>query len=87
MSIRQQSELQRSMVGEKYISASPATVFRKREQFRLEALKKCEKEPSRAAAIQRYDGKIINKMDRYILLGQYVDKEKMRKKSHCSENV
>ena len=77
MSIRLQSELQRSTVGEKYISALPATVFRKREQFRLEALKKCEKELGRAAAIQLcYDGKIINKMDRYILLGQYVDKEK-----------
>ena len=76
MSIRQQSELQRSTDG-KYSTASPATVFRKREQFRLEALKKCEKELGRAAAIQLcYDGKIINKMNRYILLGQYVDKEK-----------
>ena len=43
----------------------------------MEALKKCEKELGRAAAIQLcYDGKIINNMDRYILLGQYVDKEK-----------
>ena len=43
----------------------------------MEALKKCEKELGRAAAIQLcYDGKIINKMNRYILLGQYVDKEK-----------
>ena len=41
--------------------------IRKREQFRLEVLKKCEKELGRAAAIQLgYDGKIINKMDRYI---------------------
>ena len=64
--IRQQSELQRSTVGEKFVSASPATVFRKREQFLLEALK-CEKELGRAADIQlRYDGKIINKMNRYI---------------------
>ena len=40
----------------------------------MEALKKCEKELGRAAAIQLcYEGKIINKMDRYILLGQYVD--------------
>ena len=59
------------------ISASPATVFQKREQFRLEALKKCKKELSRVAVIQLcYDGKIINKMDRYILLRQYEDKEK-----------
>ena len=35
MSIRQQSELQRSTVGGKYVSASFAIVFRKREQFRL----------------------------------------------------
>ena len=77
MSIHQQSELQCSTVGEKYISASPTTVFRKRKQFCLEALKKCEKELGRAAAVQLcYDGKIINKKDRYILLGQYVDKEK-----------
>ena len=40
-------------------------------------MKKCKKELGRAAAIQLYyDGKIINKMDRYRLLGQYVDKEK-----------
>ena len=37
---------------EKDVSASHATVFRKREQFQLEALKKCEKELGRAAAIQ-----------------------------------
>ena len=68
MSIRQQSELQRSTVGKKYISASPATVFRNREQFRLEALKKCEKELGRAAVFQLcYDGK-IKKNDRYIYL-------------------
>ena len=45
----------------------------------MEVLKKCEKELDRAAAIQLcYDGKIINKMNRYtcILLGQFVDKEK-----------
>ena len=43
----------------------------------MEALKKCEKELGRVAAIQLcYDGKFINKMDRYILLGQYVDKRK-----------
>ena len=43
----------------------------------MEALKKCEKELGRAAAIQLcYNGKIINKMDRYKLLEPYVDKEK-----------
>ena len=37
----------------------------------MEALKKCEKELGCAAAIELcYDGKIINKMNRYILLGQ-----------------
>ena len=43
----------------------------------MEPLKKFEKELGRVAGIQLcYDGKIMNKMDRYILLGQYVDKEK-----------
>ena len=72
VSIRQQSDLQKSTVGEKKIYASPATVYRKREQCRLEALKKCEEELRLAKAVQLcYDGKIINKMDRYVLLGQY----------------
>ena len=72
MSIRQQSELPRSTVGK--------NAFRKREQFRLEALKKCEKERGRAAGIQLcYDGKIINKMNRYLLLGRSVKIESVKK--------
>ena len=69
MSIRQQSELQRSTVGEKYTSASPATVFRKREHFRLEALKKCKKELGRAAAIQLcHDGVVVTCVFGFALL-------------------
>ena len=72
VSIRQQSDLQKSTVGKKKISASPATVYRKREQCRLEAVKKREEELRLAKAVQLcYDGKIVNKMDRYVLLGQY----------------
>ena len=69
ISIRQQSELQRSTVGDKRISASPATVYRKREQCRIEALSKCVEELRNTKAIQLcYDGKIINKLDRYVML-------------------
>ena len=65
VSIRQQSDLQKSTVGEKKIYASPATVYRKREQCRLEALKKCEGELRLAKAVQLcYDGKIMPKYRR-----------------------
>ena len=69
MSIRQQSKLQRSTVGERSISASPTTVYQKREQGRKEALNKCEEDLRNAEAIQLcYDGKIINKSDRHMML-------------------
>ena len=51
ISIRQQSELQRSTVGDKRISASPATVNRKREQCRIEAWSKCVEELRNTKAI------------------------------------
>ena len=56
-------------------------MYRKRKQCRLEALEKCQEELEQAKAIQlSYDGKIINKMDRYVLLGQYVaEKQKYEK--------
>ena len=79
ISIRQQSELQRSTVGDKRISASPATVYRKREQCRIEALSKCVEELRNTKAIQLcYDGKIINKLDRYVMLAQYMDEAKSK---------
>ena len=80
-SIRQQSDLQQSTVGKNNISASPATVYRKREQFRLIALKQCEDTLLSARAIQMcYGGKIITKMDRYVFLGQFSENgEKMEK--------
>ena len=79
ISIRQQSELQRSTVGDKRISASPATVYRKRKQCRIEALSKCVEELRNTKAIQLcYDGKIINKLDRYVMLAQYVDEAKSK---------
>ena len=63
-STRHQSDLQLSTVGETNISASPATVYRKREQCRLETLEKWKEELGHAKAIQLcYDWKIINKMD------------------------
>ena len=50
-SIRQQSDLQKSTVGENNIAASPATVYRKREQCRLDALHQYEDDLRQASAI------------------------------------
>ena len=76
-SIRQQSDFQKSTVGENNIAASSATVYRKREQCRLDALRRCEDDLRQASAIQLcYDGKILNHMDRYVFLGQIVNQQK-----------
>ena len=81
ISIRHQSELQRSTVGKKNISASPVTVFWKREQSRQRALRKCEEDLKNAKAFRLcYDSKIINKIDRYMLLRQCVLEEKKYEK-------
>ena len=50
-SIRQQSELQQSTVGASKIAASPATVYRKREKCRLEAMRRCDDDLKDAQAI------------------------------------
>ena len=80
VSIQQQSEMQKCTVVEGSISASPITVFQKREQFRLEALKRCEEELRHTTAIQLcYDGKIVNKMGRwgrYVFLVKFFSEEK-----------
>ena len=57
-SIRQQSDFLQSTVGKNNISASPAAVYRKREPFRVIALKRCEDSLASAKTIQIcYDGK------------------------------
>ena len=71
-SIRQQSDQLLSAFGDK-IAASPTAVYRKRERFRMKALESCDDSLKKANAMQLcYDGKIINKMDRYVFLTQVI---------------
>ena len=73
-SIRQQYDQLLAVVGSEKIVALPSTIFRKREQCRLKALRRCEADLNQADALQLYyDGKIINKIDRYVFIGQYYD--------------
>ena len=82
-SIRQQSDQLLSVVGSEKIAASPSTIFRKREQCRLKALRRCEADLNKADALQLcYDGKIINEIDRYVYIGQYYDPDQ-----HFSERI
>ena len=73
-SIRQQSDQLLSVVSSEKIAASPSTIFCKREQCRLKALRRCEADLNKADALQLcYDSKIINKINRYVFIGQYYD--------------
>ena len=55
------------------IAASPATVYRRRNQCRLKALANSEANLRAANALQlSYDGKRINEIDRYVFLGQFL---------------
>ena len=70
-------------MGSEKIAASPSTIFSKREQCRLKALRRCEADLNKADALQLcYDGKIINKIDRYVFIGQYYDPDQ-----HFSERI
>ena len=63
-----------SVVGSEKTAASPSTIFSKREQCRLKALRRCKADLNKADAPKLcYDGKIINKIDRYVFIGQYYD--------------
>ena len=53
-SMRRQSEMEESTVGEESVSASPATVFQKREQSPLKTLKPCEEELQHTTVIQLF---------------------------------
>ena len=56
------------------IASLPSTIFCKREQCRLKALRRCEADLNKADALQLcYDSKIINKINRYVFIGQYYD--------------
>ena len=70
-------------MGSEKIAASPSTIFCKREQCRLKALRRCKPDLYKADALQLcYDGKIINKIDRYVFIGQYYDPDQ-----HFSERI
>ena len=72
-SLRQQSDILSTVIGHG-IAASPSTVYRHREKSRIEALKDSETSLAGADSLQLcYDGKIVDKMDRYIFVGQFID--------------
>ena len=49
----------------------------------MKALRRCKADLNKANALQLcYDGKIINKIDRYVFIGQYYDPHQ-----HCSERI
>ena len=69
-SIRQQSDQLTSLVDWHSISASPATIHRRRETLRMKSMTLSEAKLDAASALQLcYDGRIVNKIDRYVFLG------------------
>ena len=89
-SLRQQSDQLLSVIGADNIAASSSTVYRHREKARMKALQQCESVLSSSNSIQLcYDGKIIDKIDRYVFVGQFIDScntkvdEVMGVKSFC----
>ena len=73
-SIRQQSDQLQSVIDRKKIAASPATVYRRREEVRMKALANSENILNTESAIRLcYDRRVIHKMDRYVFLGQLTD--------------
>ena len=75
------------------IAASPATVYRRRNQCRLKALANSEANLKAANALQlSYDGKRINEIDRYVFWGQFLRSdgnkcEVLGVKSFCEKSV
>ena len=64
-SIRQQSD-QLLAYGGAAIAASPSTIFRNREKIRMKALEQAEVQLKACSFMQLcYDGRVINKSDRY----------------------
>ena len=73
-SLRQQSDQLLSVVGPENIAASASTVYRHREKMRMKALQRSETLEASSTAIQLcYDGKIIDKIDRYVFVAQFVN--------------
>jgi len=80
-SIRQQSEQLLSLEGTS-IAASPTTVFYNREKTRMRALQEAEQQLNACTSLQLcYDGRVVNKSDRYVFLGQCVDASNAKKEA------
>ena len=72
-SIRQQSDQLLSVVDRRKISASASSVYRRREEVRMKALILSDTALATTSALQLcYDGRVIDKIDRYVFLGQFV---------------
>ena len=73
-SIRQQSDQLTLLVDRRSISASPLTIHPRREAVRMKSMILSEAKLE-AAPVQQlcYDGRIVNKIDRYVVLGQFID--------------
>ena len=73
-SLRQQSDQLLSVVGPENIAASASTGYRHREKMRMKALQRSETLVDSSNTIQLcYDGKIIDKIDRYVFVAQFVN--------------
>ena len=63
-----------SVFGRRCVAASPSTVYRRREDVRMRALKKSEESLAAASPLQLcYDGRIIENINRYVFVGQFVN--------------
>ena len=83
LSVRQQSNAILSVVEKDAVATSASLVFRKRQKFRLTALEECEAALNIAKALQLcYDGRVVNKVDRYVFLGQGVGSDQTIKSEH-----
>ena len=72
-SLRQQCDQLLSVVDKDKISASVSTVYRRRETVRMKALTSSNIAINAASAVQLcYDGRVVDKIDRYVFLGQFV---------------
>ena len=81
--VRQQSDAILSVVGKDAVATSASTVICKRQKFRLTALEECEAALISAEALQLcYDGRVVNKIDRYVFLGQGVGSDQTNKSEH-----
>ena len=80
-SMRQQSELLLLVLNRSLIFASPLTIYR-RIKVRMKALALNVDKLSAASALQLcYDGRVVNRIDRYVFLDQFIDDKLKRSDS------